>query len=91
MIDLQKMLRARPREEILGTLGNPSRISLRTGLLMWFLGISLMPLFHIGGIIIHAYLYYQAVTAVFMKFFDPKELLETIEKEKITNYERILE
>ncbi len=48
-------------------------------------GISMMPLFHIGGIIIHAYLFYQAATTVIMKFFDPKTLLRAIEKEKITN------
>lgn len=48
-------------------------------------GISLMPLFHIGGIIVYAYLFYQAATSVIMKLFDPKALLEVIEKEKITN------
>ena len=48
-------------------------------------GISLMPLFHIGGITIQSYLFYQTATAVIMKFFDPKALLEAIEREKITN------
>jgi acyl-CoA synthetase (AMP-forming)/AMP-acid ligase II len=33
-------------------------------------GISLMPLFHIGGIAIQSYLFYQAATAVITKFFD---------------------
>jgi acyl-CoA synthetase (AMP-forming)/AMP-acid ligase II len=48
-------------------------------------GISLMPLFHIGGIAIQSYLFYQAATAVITKFFDPKATMEVIEKEKITN------
>ncbi|MCJ7655602.1 MAG: long-chain fatty acid--CoA ligase [Dehalococcoidia bacterium] len=48
-------------------------------------GISLMPLFHIGGIEINASFIYQAATTVIMKFFDPKALLGEIEKEKITN------
>lgn len=48
-------------------------------------GISMMPLFHIGGIVIHAYLLYQAATTIIMKFFDPQTLLRVIEREKITN------
>lgn len=48
-------------------------------------GISLMPFFHIGGIEITQYLLYNASTNVIMKSFDPKSLLATIEKEKITN------
>ena len=48
-------------------------------------GISLMPLFHIGGVAILSYLFYQAVTAVITKFFDPKATMEVIEREKITN------
>ncbi len=48
-------------------------------------GISLMPLFHIGGIAIQSYLFYQAVTAVMTKSFDPKATMELIEKERITN------
>ena len=48
-------------------------------------GISLMPLFHIGGIAIRAYFFYQAVPNVIMKTFDPKGFMEIIEKEKITN------
>jgi len=48
-------------------------------------GISLMPLFHIGGIAILSYLFHQAVTAVIAKFFDPKATMEVIEKERITN------
>jgi len=48
-------------------------------------GISLMPLFHIGGIAIQSYLFFQANTAVIIKFFDPKATMEVIEKEKITN------
>ncbi|MGD2125489.1 MAG: long-chain-fatty-acid--CoA ligase [Desulfobacteraceae bacterium] len=48
-------------------------------------GISLMPLFHIGGIIIRAYFFYQAVTKVILKYFDPRTLLEVIEKERVTD------
>jgi len=48
-------------------------------------GISLMPLFHIGGIEINQYLFYHAATNVITKFFDPRALLEAIQKEKITN------
>lgn len=48
-------------------------------------GISLMPLFHIGGIAIRAYFFYQAVPNVIMKIFDPKGFLEIVEKEKVTN------
>jgi acyl-CoA synthetase (AMP-forming)/AMP-acid ligase II len=44
-----------------------------------------MPLFHIGGIAIRAYFFYQAVPNVIMKIFDPKEFLELVEKERITN------
>jgi len=48
-------------------------------------GISLMPLFHIGGIAIRAYFFYQAVPNVIMKMFDPEGFLKIIDKEKITN------
>jgi acyl-CoA synthetase (AMP-forming)/AMP-acid ligase II len=48
-------------------------------------GISLMPLFHIGGIAISSYFFYQGATTVIMKFFDPSELLNVIQEEKITN------
>jgi len=48
-------------------------------------GISLMPLFHIGGIAINAYFIHQGATTIIMKTFDPAALLGTIEKEKITN------
>ena len=48
-------------------------------------GITLMPLFHIGGIIVQAYYFYQAATTVIMKLFDPRATLQTIESEKITN------
>jgi len=45
----------------------------------------LMPFFHIGGIAIRTYAYYQAVSNVIMKRFDPSTLLAAIQKEKITN------
>lgn len=43
----------RTRSEFLGYLGTPSRVSLRTSLLLWFLGISLIPLALISGIGYH--------------------------------------
>ena len=50
MGDFHKLLAARPRVEIRERLGTPSRVSLRTGLLIWFLGISLIPLVIINGV-----------------------------------------
>ena len=47
--------------------------------------ISLMPPFHVGGIIEQAYFFYRAASTVVMKLFDPRATLEIIEKEKITN------
>lgn len=47
--------------------------------------ISLMPLFHIGGIAPGVSAFYQAGTNVIMKLFDPGAVLEGIEKEKVTN------
>ena len=47
--------------------------------------IALMPLFHSGGIALNSYFFHQGATNVNMKSFDPKALLNTIEKEKITN------
>jgi signal transduction histidine kinase/HAMP domain-containing protein len=43
----------RTRTEFLGYLGTPSRVSLRTNLLLWFLGISLIPLALISGVGYH--------------------------------------
>ena len=48
-------------------------------------GISLMPLFHIGGIEINHYLLCNAATNVIMKAFDAQALLRAIEQERITN------
>ena len=48
-------------------------------------GVSLMPLFHIGGLEVYHYLFYNAATHVITKIFDPKAVLDVIEKEKITN------
>jgi acyl-CoA synthetase (AMP-forming)/AMP-acid ligase II len=48
-------------------------------------GTSLMPLFHIGGITMNASFFYQGVTSVIIKHFDPAAVLETIAKEKITD------
>ena len=47
--------------------------------------IAMMPLFHSGGIALNSYFFHQGATIVNMKFFDPKDLLGAIEKEKITN------
>lgn len=47
--------------------------------------ISLMPLFHIGGIEVSHYLLYNAATNIIMKTFDPQAFLKAIERERITN------
>jgi acyl-CoA synthetase (AMP-forming)/AMP-acid ligase II len=48
-------------------------------------GISLMPLFHIGGIEVNHYLLYNGATNIIMKTFDPPAFLKVIERERITN------
>jgi long-chain acyl-CoA synthetase len=48
-------------------------------------GLLIMPYFHIGGANWHSAFFYRGVGNVIMKDFNPQALLETIQREKITN------
>jgi long-chain acyl-CoA synthetase len=47
--------------------------------------ISLLALFHSGGIALNHYYFYQGATTVHMKTFDAAEMFKIIDSEKITN------
>lgn len=48
-------------------------------------GLLIMPYYHIAGVVWHSAFFYQGACNVIMKAFEPRETLETIERERITN------
>ena len=48
-------------------------------------GLLIMPYFHIAGAVWHSVFFYQGACNVIMKTFNPRETLEIIERERITN------